>query len=54
MSRPTPHRGAAENPAGRFERIVLDAAPEFADALPDPEDREPVSHYIRHGDWDRP
>jgi DNA repair photolyase len=45
MARPAPHRGAAENPAGRFERIVLDAdvGMGYADPLPDPEDREPIS-----------
>ena len=43
MAGRAPHRGAAENPAGRFERIVFDAAPEFADPLPDPEDRRPVA-----------
>ena len=38
MGRPAPQRGAAENPAGRFERIVLDATPDYADPPPDPED----------------
>ena len=38
MARLAPHRGAAENPAGRFERIVADAGAEYAQPPASPED----------------